>query len=257
MCASVETTRADNGAMLVEVILSLFVIVSVTGGIYSLFTQSQRISAGQTSFLGMHQNARNAIDLISRELMLAGCDFTNPDNIFLRIPPILEPSSTGIRILTDLNQDGDTGDENEDIQYCWDASTREITRDSGSGEVVISENVTSFSITYDHGASTLSHGAAADDTILLVESTAGFKIGDLVYVADGNNLDSTFIIDVLSNRLAIDPPIDNYYLAGSTVAYIETINVSLTAQTEEEDHQTHRYKSMSLSSDIKLRNEIF
>jgi Tfp pilus assembly protein PilW len=250
-------TYGDSGATLVEVLLTLIVIIMITGGIYSLFSQSQRISSGQTSFLDMHQNARNAMDLMAREIMMAGCDFSNPDNLLMRVPPVLEPSPTGIRVLADVNQDGDTDDENEDIRFAWNPDTGEITRDSGSGETVISDHVTAFALSYDHGATTISSSASADDTTLHVVSTAGFQLGDLVYVADGSNVDSVFVIGISGGALAVDPAISNYYLAGSTVACIESVSIDLTTRTAEADPQTNRFKTMDLSSEVMIRNETF
>ena len=246
----------DSKAMsLVEVLVAMTITVVVIGGIYALLIQSQRTSVGQSYVAEMQQNARIALDLMTREIIMAGYDPTNPDHLVLRMPPVLNPSSTSIRVLADLNQDGDTNDTNENIFYQWNSSTGEITRDSGSGDKVISTNVTAFDITFDPAATTLNSGASPGATSLSVASSDGFNVGDWIYISDGVYLNNVFVTNIPSSTsLSIDPALTSSFSSGSTVACVKKVNISLTAQTARKDPQTRQFKTIDLASDIMLRN---
>lgn len=246
--------KDSKGMTLIEVLVAITITVIVIGGIYTLLVYSQRISVGQTYVAEMQQNARVALDMMSREILMAGYDPTNTDYLVLRIPPILDASPTSIRVLADLNQDSDTNDANEDITFQWNSSTNELSRDSGSGAKVLSANITSFSITYDPAATTLSTGASSGDTALGVVSASGFKVGHWIYVSDGTNLDNVFITGIAGTTLQINPALTHAFSSGSTVAHVKKIHISLTAQTEEQDPQTRQFKTIDLLSDITLRN---
>lgn len=246
----------DSKAMtLAEVLIAMTIGVVIMVAIYALLGQNKRIYVAQSNIAEMQQNARIALDLMTREILMAGYDPFNPDYLVLRIPPILNPSSTGIRVLADLNQDGDFNDTNENILFDWDSSTNEITRDPGSGAKVISSNVTAFDIDYDHAATTLTSGAGPGSTTLAVESSAGFVLGDWVYISDGVTLNNAFVTAIPSTTtLRIDPPLTSNFAYDSTVAFVKKITITLTAQTAERDPQTGHFRTIDLVSDIALRN---
>ena len=247
--------KDSKGMTLVEVLLALAISVMIIGGTLALLVQSDRTSTGQSYVAEMQQNARIALDLMTREILMAGYDPTSPDYLVQRIPPILNPSSTHIRVLADLNQDGDTNDTNENIFFQWNSSTGEITRDPGSGAKVISANVTAFDITFDSAATMLSSTAGSGSTSLSVDSSEGFNVGDWIYISDGVNLNNTFVTSIPgSTLLSINPALTNSFNSDSTVACVEKVTISLTAQTAEKDPQTRQFKTIDLVSDIALRN---
>ena len=254
--------KDSKGMTLVELLIAMTMAIIVIGGIYVLLVQTNRASVGQSYAAEMQQNARIALELMTREILMAGYDPTNPDYLVLRIPPVLEPSSTvadpsstQIRVLADLNQDGDALDADENVFYEWDSTTGELSRDSGSGPLVIAGNITDFGITFEPGASSLPTGAAAGATTLTVQTTAGFDIGDWVYVSDGVNLNNTFILGITGmTSLAINPALTNSFGADSTVGSVEKVTVSLTARTEKIDPQTRQFRTIDLVSEIALRN---
>lgn len=253
-----KTVKDSKGMTLIEVLVAVMITVLVIGGIYTLLVYSQRISVGQTYVAEMQQNARTALDMMSREILMAGYDPTNTDFMELRIAPILDASSTSIRVLADLDQDGtiDTGaTDNEDITFQWSSSTKNITRQVGTGSAaLIAANITSFSISYENGATTLSSSAASGATSFGVSDVSGFQIGDAIYVSDGTTLDNTFITSITGSTINIDPALTNGYTSGDTVGCVEKVTISLTAQTSEMDPQTRQYKTINLVSDVMLRN---
>jgi len=251
----IKKLKDPKAVTLVEFLVAMTMGVIILGGMLTLLGQSKRISVGQSYVAEMQQNARIALDLMTREILMAGYDSTNPDYLVLRIPPILNPSSTQIRLLADLNQDGDTNDTNENIFFQWNSTTQEITRDSGSGDKVISTNVTAFSITFDPAATTLNSGAGPGSTSLSVHSSDGFNVGDWIYISDGVVLNNAFVTNIPSSTsLSINPALTNNFSSGSTVACVEKVTVSLTAQTAEKDPQTRQFRTIDLDSDITLRN---
>jgi len=254
MYSRVKSGSDEQGYTLIEVLIVIAIMMLILAGISTLLVEGQRISAGQADFLRMHQSARTAMDLMSREILMAGYDPTNPNYPFIRTPPILDPSATTLRILADLNNDGDTGDADENVYYEWDAASNEITRDTGAGGVVIARNISACSFTYNQAATTLSSGAGSGGTVLHVVSAAGFQPGDSIYVADTVNAENTFISGILLNNITVSPPLVNSYATDSTVACLSEITLAITGRTEEEDPQTNTFRDIDLSMSITIRN---
>jgi type II secretory pathway pseudopilin PulG len=244
----------EQGYSLIEILVAVAIMMMLLGGISTLLVEGQRISAGQTDIIRMHQSVRTAIDLMSSEILMAGYDPTNPNYPFIRRAPILEPSATTLRIIADLNNDGDAADANENVFYEWDSSTNEITRDTGSGGVVIARNISACTFTFNPAATTLSSGAVSGGTSLPVVSAAGLQIGDSIYVADTANSENKFISGILGNNIAVRPPLVNDYSAGSTVARVNEITLAITGQTEEENPQTDSFQNIDLTTSITIRN---
>lgn len=250
----VKSAGGDQGYSLLEIMVAVAIMMLILAGISTLLVEGQRISAGQTDFLRMHQSARTAMDLMSREILMAGYDPTNPIYPFIRTPPILDPSANTLRILADLNNDGDTSDADENVYYEWDAASNEITRDTGAGGVVIARNISACSFTYNPAATTLSSGAGSGGTVLAVVSAAGFQAGDSIYVADATNAENTFISGIMLNNITVSPPLVNSYATDSTVASVSEITLAITGRTEEEDPQTNAFRDIDLSMSITIRN---
>ena len=144
------TKTRESGFTLPE----LLVVLSISGILFSsltaTFLSQARVYRVWQDVSQMQQTVRASVDLITRELHMAGYD-------------PLEKGLTGLaydsgqlRIVADLNRDGDAGDTHEDITYRYDAATRRITRSTGGGAQPFAENIEAFSFVYldEHGAPT-------------------------------------------------------------------------------------------------------
>jgi len=130
-----------NGFTLIELLASILISAILLAGLYSVFFSQQTAFSAQEQVAEMNQNIRAALDLMTREIRLAG--YKTSTSTF---NGIATATSNSIRILADLNQDGDTADENEDISYTYNAGALQICR-NGVG-LPVADNITDFSLQY-------------------------------------------------------------------------------------------------------------
>jgi prepilin-type N-terminal cleavage/methylation domain-containing protein len=133
--------QAQKGFTLIELLIVLFISGIVLTGIYKTFFSQQSAYRTQEQVAELNQNLRAALDLMVREIRLA--NYKTSTSSFMGI---LEASPTRIRVLADLNQDGDTLDDNEDITYNYDPSSKKIWRNEA--QFVLAENIIQFSFLY-------------------------------------------------------------------------------------------------------------
>ena len=74
----VTKPRNPKGMTLAELLIAMAMAIIVIGGIYVLLVQTNRASVGQSYAAEMQQNARIAMELMTREILMAGYDPTNP-----------------------------------------------------------------------------------------------------------------------------------------------------------------------------------
>src|SRR5512136_1712504 len=94
-----------NGFTLIELLAGILISAIILAGFYSVFFSQQKAFSAQEQVAEMNQNIRAALDLMTREIRLAGyknstCTFNG----------IATATSDSIQILADLNQNGDTAD---------------------------------------------------------------------------------------------------------------------------------------------------
>lgn len=76
--------RSSGGFTLVELMVAMALGLVVLGAMYGVFTLQNKQLSNQEQIVEMQQSARMAIDILSREIRMAGYDPTNPDrtNLF-------------------------------------------------------------------------------------------------------------------------------------------------------------------------------
>ena len=161
------TENREQGFTLVELLVAMAIALVVITSISSAFISQRKIYAAQEQVNEMIQNARAAMDIISRELKMAGYDPTGAGIVGAPY------SSTPIQlqIVADLNGDGETDgtlsndDTNEEIIYTYDGTNLQIDRDTGGGAQPLAENIQSFTFTYweGDGATEVTDAAYEDD----------------------------------------------------------------------------------------------
>lgn len=131
-----------SGFSLVELLIALAVGLVVLGSIYGVFIIHNKIFSGQESFAEMQQGVRAGMDMMAREIRMAGY---NPGGIAGFIGAPVDAATLTIR--ADLNGDRTiTGHEN--IVFAFDNVNKRITRNIGSGNQPFIENVQAFSFQY-------------------------------------------------------------------------------------------------------------
>ncbi len=126
------------GVSLIELLIAVAIGMVILAAVTATFiTQSKSFNA-QEQINQMQQNARGAMDIIVREVKMAGY---NPTRAGFNGVPY---SASLLTILADLSSDGDTDEANENITYSFDPANLRILRNNQ----VLAENIQSFTFAY-------------------------------------------------------------------------------------------------------------
>ena len=139
----------DSGFTLIELLIAMALALLVIGSLSSAIISQFKTFDAQEQVTEMIQDARAAMDMISREVKMAGYDPTGEG--IVGVPY----SSTQLQILMDINDDagtgvgdGDTNDSNENIIYTYDSTNKRIDRNTGGSTQPLAENIQSFTFQY-------------------------------------------------------------------------------------------------------------
>ena len=145
----------EEGFTLVELLISILVSMIVLAAISATFVIQNKSYAKQEQVVDVQENARAALQLMTKELLMAGY---NPTGITGNAKPgIVEADSDTVRFTMDFrgailgsDPDGDVDDPNEDITYTLDADKDQVTRKSGSAGTAqpIGETIQTLSFKY-------------------------------------------------------------------------------------------------------------
>lgn len=130
---SFELKHDERGFTLVELMIGLAISMILMGVAASIFNVQRKSCSLQEQVTGMQQNVRAAMDMMIREVRMAGYE---PSGINTEFVGIGTHTTTLLQILADLDGDGTTAGTHEDITYCYynanDATyPREIKRKTG------------------------------------------------------------------------------------------------------------------------------
>ncbi len=156
--------NCERGFTLIELLIAMVIALVVLTSISSAFISQRKTYAVQEQITAMTQDARAALDMISREVKMAGYDPTDPGIFGIPSGIFGIPySTTQLEIRADLNGDGDTSDANENIIYTYDGTDFEINRNTGGGDQPFAENIQSFAFKYFQSDGTTEVTAAANE----------------------------------------------------------------------------------------------
>lgn len=137
-----SSENIENGFTLIELLIATALALVIIGALSSAFISQRKTYAVQEQVSEMIQGARAAMDMISREVKMAGYD---PTEAGIGGIPY---SATQLETRADFNGDGDTSDANEKIIYTFDTANKQIDRNTGGGNQPFAENIASFSFEY-------------------------------------------------------------------------------------------------------------
>ena len=129
---------------MVEVLVAIGIGMLVLAAVATTFMSQARFYSSQELVNEMQQNARGALDLITRELKMAGY---NPAGAIFSGVTYYDTSQ--LQIKADLNAvSGIEDNTNENITYAYDDSNLQITRTLGGGTAqVLADNITALTFT--------------------------------------------------------------------------------------------------------------
>jgi len=139
-----------EGFTLIEMVMALALSFVTITAVYSLYVSELKAQNVREDRLEMQQQARVVMDVVSRELLMAGYDprGVNYDvdlsNDFLGIT--YDPGR--LMIKADLNGNGLIADANESITFVYDSKTHTLRRNTGGGNQPFGENIESFLVEY-------------------------------------------------------------------------------------------------------------
>lgn len=140
----------SRGYTLIEVVVALGLSLFTLSAVYSLYVQELKAQGVRENVLDMQQQARVVVDLVSREILMAGYDprgvnrDTDLTNDFDGIT--YDPGRLSIK--ADLNGNGITNDANESIVFIYDAVAHVLRRNTGGGNQPFGEDIESFVVDY-------------------------------------------------------------------------------------------------------------
>jgi type IV pilus assembly protein PilW len=130
-----------TGFTLVETLLALTISGLVIGGLFHLFMMQPQLSEAQDSIRDMVQNVRVALEVMTRELRMAGYNPTGANFAGVIYTPM------HLHLRADLNGDGDTDEPDEDIRYTYNTATQQIMRVDRTGQEPLAERIQAFTLT--------------------------------------------------------------------------------------------------------------
>jgi type IV pilus assembly protein PilW len=138
--------RETNGFTLIELLVSMSIGMVILAAVTTTFMSQTRIYNSQEQINEMQQNARGALDIISRELKMAG--YKPSGGGFNGITY----STTQLMVQADLDSNGaisTSSTANEQITYAYDSANQRITRAVGTGGAqILAEHITAFTFSY-------------------------------------------------------------------------------------------------------------
>lgn len=174
--------RNLEGFTLVEFMVSMGIGMVILAAVTTTFMSQTRIYNAQEQINELQQNARGALDIISRELKMAG--YKPNGGGFNGVTY----STSQLMVQADLDSDGaiSTGSTaNEQITYAYDSANQRITRAVGTGGAqVLAEHITAFTFGYLDSTGTATT-VSANIRQVSISITAITAKADPNYTADG------------------------------------------------------------------------
>jgi type IV pilus assembly protein PilW len=161
-----------TGFTLTELMVAMGIGMVVLATVTTTFMAQARFYNAQEQINEMQQNARGALDLITRELKMAG--YRPNGGTFDGVTY----SVSQLMIQADLDGNGaisTSSSANEQITYAYDSTNKRITRKMGTGTVeVLADNITAFTFSYlnSSGATTATSSSVRQVTISITAVTA-------------------------------------------------------------------------------------
>lgn len=144
--------NGERGFTFTELLIAMAIGCVLLGAVIGTFILQGKSYDAQEQITEMVQTTRAAMDMISREIRMAGYDPTGAG--FDGIPH----DASRLQIVADLRgaktsdpADGDTDDPNENITYSYDSKNFQIDRNTGGGNQPFAENIETFTFDYLDG----------------------------------------------------------------------------------------------------------
>ena len=179
-------TPSRQGFTLIEMVVALGLSLVTVSAVYSLYINELKAQKVREDRLEMQQQARVVIDMVSRELLMAGYDprGVNNDVDLTNDFQGITYDPNRLIIKADLNGNGLIVDPNESITFVYDPKTYTLRRNTGGGNQPFGENIESFLVEYlaQDGNPTLNSASIQQVKVMV---TARTEHPDPKYILNG------------------------------------------------------------------------
>jgi type IV pilus assembly protein PilW len=189
------------GFTLMELLVAMAISLVVLAGVAGTFTAQTRQNSAEEQIAQMQQNVRGALDLMVREIQMAGYK-PNGGTV-----TGVTYSASQLEIQADMDGNGSintaSGSE-EDIIYAYDSVNLRITRKLGSSGTaqLLADNVTAFSFSYldANGSTTTTSSSVRKVSISITARTAK---PDPSFPSNGGHRTYQLTVDITPPNLAL------------------------------------------------------
>src|SRR5215470_4190161 len=189
-----------DGFSLTELMVSMTIGMIILAAVTTTFMSQTKVYNAQQQINEMEQNARGVLDIMTRELKMAG--YKPNGGSFSGVTY----STTQLMIQSDLDASGGVSTSstaNEQITYAYDSTNKQITRTVGTGSaLVLADNITAFTFSYldSSGASATTSANIRQVTISITARTAN---PDPNYTSNGGYRTYTVTATITPPNLAL------------------------------------------------------
>ena len=187
----------ESGFTLVELLIAMAISGIVLGAAVNTFLAQRWSYALQEHVTAMTQGTRAALEMVTREVRMAGYNPARTSFDGITYDP------TQVQIRADLNGDGDTADAHETIVYAYNPATQQLLRETDGSSQPIADHIQAFAFDYVDGAGT-STTTTAHIRQIRITITARTATPDPRYAANGGYRTYRLTSLVTPTNLALD-----------------------------------------------------
>jgi type IV pilus assembly protein PilW len=162
----------SNGFTIIELLVAVAISSIVLLAVIQVFTSSNKIYTVQDKVVGMQQNVRAALGMMTRDIRMAGLDPTGDAGDAGIVSA--DNSSIHVRYDYDASKVCNGTSPNEDVNYQYDAADKRI--EINGNALTENESIDSMQFTYTLADGTVSTSPADPDEIRLVSVRVCGKI---------------------------------------------------------------------------------
>jgi len=143
----------QSGFSMIEFLLSTLILMVVSGAVFSMMSETQKMASYQAEVQSVMENSRIAMNTVERFVRQAG-----NDPLERGFPGVTITSATEVRLRSDLtgslssdtgDPDGDTNDSGEDVIIRYNAGARSLELVPAGGQAqTIANYISAFDLQY-------------------------------------------------------------------------------------------------------------
>jgi len=136
------TPSAERGFTLIETLVSVAVFSVVATMVASTVLDGAKLTKTEQMTIAAQSDARNCVSLIEQVIRTAGWDPRNSGFAGIQMQSPAQPANNWIQIFADLDEDGATSSNGEDVTIRLNGTTLEWKKSTAGAFEILSPNIT-------------------------------------------------------------------------------------------------------------------